>query len=251
MCWTLGGAALGEADPSAVRQWLAEQGLDSGATDLGSRPSLSLIVSAVETYRDKTLGRQASLVAELSSSIINPRAKQVGVTRSGGGWAEGARFCIAAAFVPLLGSLEQFELDVLKSLLYYRPMGTPGPTEEWEDVVVDLEIVTEVPEVKGGSEYFTRPAIWTWIKPKALDKDQRRILFSRVFKIDLAFEDANRARNEVNNARKDYFEKRNKIAHGREGVEISLKEFADVDVFVTQSMLHLAKECRTKQRLIV
>ena len=240
-------------DAADVRNWLTTQGLEVRTQEWETDKPFSLIGWAVAEHRRAALGKDWSSAEGMSSSGVNPDAKWVGVHRSGAGWDEGAKFCIAAAFVPLLGSLEQFELDVLKCLLEYRPRGTPGPKEEWEDLFVDMEVVTEVPKVKGDddTEYYTRPAIWTWIKPTALDKDQRRKIFSRIFNINLAFEDKNRARKEVNKLRKDFFEKRNKIAHGRGGVDFTLKEFVDADVFVMRSMLHLAEECRTKQRLIV
>ncbi len=171
-----------------VHEWLTSQGLSVEAQEWESDEPFSLISWAVAEQWRIALGKDWSSANRKSSSIVNPNAKRVGVERSGAGWDEGAKFCIASAFVPLLGSLEQFELDVLKSLLYYRhPMGPLNSDKDWGDDPVELEVVTEEPEVKKGTDtdYYKRPAIWTWIKPRALDKDQRRMLFDRVFDIEL------------------------------------------------------------------
>ena len=63
--------------------------------------------------------------------------------------------------------------------------------------------------------------------------------------------ETNAERKANNKLRKEWYAKRNTVAHGRAGVTISLKEYLDVDAYVTRSMVHLATQCQDKQKLIV
>jgi hypothetical protein len=252
VCWTVGGEALCTIEDGDVRKWLLRQGLDVLQAEAGSTPPIALIADAMEKYRKQALAGEWVTSEAISSSLMNPGAKEFGLKRSGAGWGQGADFCISSAFVRLLGALEQFEMDVLKALLCYRSTDSPlGPNSKLKDITVELDVLAEEPKVEGDTEYFIKPAIWTWVKPLARDNAQRRKLFERVFRLESTCGSTEADRKRHNKFLKTCYDKRNAIAHGRAGVEITLKDYLDLDAFVTRSMLHLASECRKTQRLIV
>jgi hypothetical protein len=45
--------------------------------------------------------------------------------------------------------------------------------------------------------------------------------------------------------------KRNAIAHGRAGVQMTLGEYIDVDAFVAKAMMHVSTQCKEKLKLII
>lgn len=47
----------------------------------------------------------------------------IGLDRSSSGWIRLPNFITSSALIRVLGAMEQFEIDVLKALLYYRPHG--------------------------------------------------------------------------------------------------------------------------------
>ncbi len=51
--------------------------------------------------------------------------------------------------------------------------------------------------------------------------------------------------------KQDWYEKRNAIAHGRAGVDMTLEEYIEVDAFVANAMLHLSDECLKKFRILL
>jgi hypothetical protein len=154
--------------------------------------------------------------------------------------------------VRLLGASEQFELDVLKALLHYRPAGRPlGEEDEHMVISVEIDVLEEKPRVDGDVAYYEKPAIWTWIKRYAEGNHERRKIFARVFKLELTPGESDAERKAAKKGRCEWYEKRNMIAHGRESVVMTLAEYVNADVFVTKSMLHLARECHDRQKLII
>ncbi len=198
------------------------------------------------------MGQLALPADALSSSLCNPDSKIIGRTRSGTAWNEGAAFCITSAFVRLLGASEQFELDVLKALLHYRPAGTaPGKEDEHPVIAVEIDVLREKPRIFGDVAYYEKPAIWTWIKRHAEGNDERRKIFARVFELELTPGESDAERKVANKVRGEWYEKRNMIAHGRESVVMTLAEYLNADVFVIKSMLHLARQCQDRQKLVI
>lgn len=252
LSWSIAGEALLDLSKEAVVNWLVEQGLENSGPGTESDSPVSIVLASVQEYRQQALQELGPGVDAISSSLMNPDAKTVGQDRSGTGWSEGAAFCISSAFVRVLGASEQFELDVLKALLYYRPSGQPlGHPDDQIEITVEMDIVTEEPVVKGGVHYYEKPAIWTWLRRSAEGNDERRKIFKRVYSLELTPGETSGEREDNNKLRKEWYTKRNIVAHGRAGVEIRFKEYLDVDAYVTKSMVHLATQCQEKQKLIV
>ena len=87
----------------------------------------------------------------------------------------------------LLGAWEQYELDVLKSLYYYRPTGqSPGPEREQMVIELELPVVYEEPahDPKNPDRpNYSFPPEWTAKKKEAENNVKRARLFSHDFGI--------------------------------------------------------------------
>jgi len=139
-----------------------------------------------------------------------------------------------------LGAWEQFELDSLKALLYYRPFGKASPSDVLPPVEVTLDIVQEQPDESGG---FSKPVIWSWIKKAAENNNERKAIFKRVYGIDTTPKEFNGWKmSAINRYRNDLYDKRNAIAHGRMGVEMQLSEYCMADWFIIESIRTLAQQ---------
>ncbi len=172
----------------------------------------------------------------------------LGAERSGAGWQNPANFLITSAFVRLLGASEQFEMDVLKALVYYRPSGLLGHESDWIEQKVEPDVIREVPvrdEKDSNKEVYSKPPLWTWLRKQAENNIERSRIFSNVFGVN-PIPDGYKMKN-----KQDWYEKRNAIAHGRSGVEMTLGEYIDVDVFVAKSMIHVSRQCKEKLKLMV
>ncbi len=55
----------------------------------------------------------------------------------------------------------------------------------------------------------------------------------------------------ANKAHDAYYEKRNAIVHGREGIPMTLSEYQIAETHVIEAVLHLITECGEKYRLHV
>jgi hypothetical protein len=168
-----------------------------------------------------------------------------GVHRSGVGWHSLPNFVITSAFVRLLGASEQFELDVLKSLLYYRPAGKAE--HECDVVAVTSEVLTEQPDESGA---YSKPTIWTWIKKSAENNVERKTIFKRVYGIETTPEEFNGLKkSEINKYKNELYEKRNAIAHGRANVKMLLSDYCTAEMFVFETIRTIGQQCLDKLKV--
>jgi hypothetical protein len=170
-----------------------------------------------------------------------------GVHRSGVGWHSLPNFVITSAFVRLLGASEQFELDVLKSLLYYRPAGKAELVDECDVVAVSSEVLTEEPDESGA---YSKPTIWTWIKKSAENNVERKTIFKRVYGIETTPEEFNGLnKSAVNKYRNELYEKRNAIAHGRANVKMLLSDYCTAEMFIFETIRTIGQQCLDKLKV--
>ncbi|MBW4542967.1 MAG: hypothetical protein KME25_00740 [Symplocastrum torsivum CPER-KK1] len=178
---------------------------------------------------------------------INHDAPDFGVHRSGVGYHRLPNFVITSAFVRLLGASEQFEIDVLKCLLYYRPGGKTESPERFESVTVNSEVVTEEP---GESNAYSKPPLWAWIKQSAESNVERKKIFKRVYGIDTTPQEFNGLKqSDVNKYRHDLYEKRNAIAHGRANVTMLLSDYCTAEMYVIEVILTIRQQCIDKLKV--
>ncbi|MBD2013558.1 hypothetical protein H6F96_06155 [Microcoleus sp. FACHB-53] len=170
-----------------------------------------------------------------------------GVHRSGVSWHSLPNFVITSAFVRLLGASEQFELDVLKSLLYYRPAGKDELVDECDVVAVTPEVLTEEPDESGA---YSRPTIWTWIKKSAENNVERKKIFKGVYEIETTPEEFNGLKKSaVNKYRNELYEKRNAIAHGRANVKMLLSDYCTAEMFMFETIRTIGQQCLDKLKV--
>lgn len=187
----------------------------------------------------------AKMVAEgtRTTTAINP-SKDYGPDRSSAHWDRWENFLTTSAMVRFMATLEQFEIDALKALFFYRPQGMGIPFEEYEEVEVDEKITSEHPEIREQTAYYKFPPLWTWIGRSAMDNAQRRQIFKRVY--DIQFPQPKFGKKHA-----DLCEMRNAIAHGRQRVDITLMELIEIHCYVTKAMLAVRDTIRTQYRLIL
>jgi len=167
----------------------------------------------------------------------------IGEERSGAGWKDPGNFLITSAFVRLLGTLERFEMDVLKALFFYRPSGLLGVEADQITITASSDVFLEEPEKSGDSLIYRKPAVWTWLRKQAENNVERRKIFSQVFGIKTVPDSGSQLN--------EWYEKRNRIAHGRQGVRMLLGEYINVDVFISKCMRHVSEQCEASLKLIV
>lgn len=170
-----------------------------------------------------------------------------GQERAGAGCNRLDNFIITSAFVRLLGAVETFELDMIKALLFYRPNGkTPPDVVEYEHIVVEEKVVLEEPDNDEKFVNFKYPPLWTWISGHTRSRFDRRKLLKKVFGFETTipgFPDKL--------IEKDWYPKRNAIAHGLKNVEMSLKEYCDVEIYALKVILHYEQQCKVKMNVII
>ncbi len=230
-------------DERRVAAWLENQGISDQHV-----PNDYLNANAPWFVLDT---RFAESIGERLSSIVKathaptPEVAAIGSDRSGAGWAQLDNFILSSAFVRLLGAGEQFELDVLKSLFYYRPSGLLGPVEEQTDIVIDHSILLEEPEVQGDKRIYRKPPVWTWLRKQAENNHERKRIFSNVYGLKTI------PNGYTDKQRDTWYEKRNAIALGRQGVRFTLVEYSEALIFVVKSMFYLSYQCHQNLKLIV
>jgi hypothetical protein len=170
----------------------------------------------------------------------------VGTSRSSAGWDNLPNFITSSALIRALGAMEQYELDVLKALLFYRPAGTQHP-RDLDFIDVDLTVAIEVPDEDGR---YSKPALWSWLKKTAENSVERRKIFKNVFGIDCFPAKFGALRpSELKSYYQEVYEQRNSIAHGRSLVEVSLGDYCKVEAFVLALVIHLSSACKERYAL--
>jgi hypothetical protein len=285
MVSAIAGLAILDNSTVGVLKWLKEQGLgevepntlrsprppspphrvsDERSTT-GTPPSemtevppavifLRILATGLADYRHDALGKDR--VDQLRRGQLSAQTEDDhGSERSGAGWANGANFCITSAFIRVLGAWEQYELDVLKALVHYRPTGKKlGPLAEQLLIVPDMQVVLESPRTDPehpNKMVFELTPEWYEIRKDVGNNVARAKHFSRVYSID-AIPGSNKNEKTANRELRDnWYDKRNKIAHGREEVVMTLAEFTQVEVFVYRSMESVASQCLNGHNLVV
>lgn len=248
LTWSLGGSALPSLDEAGVCDWLDAQGIpqkDRSGKDgehISSNPIGRIDGSMMDESMRHLTKEEFFGAMQAGRRCTNPDVDDFGAARGGAGWSRAANFCITSGFVRLLAASEQYELDVLRCLFYYRPGGVLGHPMDQELQEAELKAVYH--SGQSGEEGITGPPIWGWIEKSAENNVERRKIFKRVFGISTTPK-------EFNSKRDEWYDKRNAIAHGRSDVTMQLREYVEVQAFVIKSMLYLASECDTKQRLLV
>jgi hypothetical protein len=92
-------------------------------------------------------------------SQIYDASYDFGQERSGAGWNRLSNFIITSAFVRLLGTIETFETDMLKALLFYRLNGLLDPDAEPIDEKADERIPREEPRIEKSLEIYEMPLL--------------------------------------------------------------------------------------------
>ena len=245
VCWSLSGDALPAGQPEAMYSWLQSQGFGNAIrlTDDSHWKHQMLSTTVDGAFEDK-FGRSIQSLAPRWFSP-GPGLADIGASRSGAGWSQSANFVTTSAFVRLLGCSEQFEMDVLKALFQYRPSGVQTNGPKLPLVEVEDAVILEVPRLEGDKQIYEKPAIWTWIRRHAENNVERDKICASVFGFRTV------APEFKPKVKQEWYEMRNAIAHGRKGVEMSLMEYVDAEVFVIKSMFHVAQECQEKHYLII
>jgi hypothetical protein len=230
----------GIIDERLKKTWLRDQGL----TDFNF-PSDSTVSQVpwyvLESRFRESIGEPLGLVVKASDA---PKIAGIGADRSGAGWWQLDNFILSSAFVRLLGAGEQLEMDVLKALFYYRPSGLLGPLEEQAEITVDDSILLEEPEVDHDKRIYNKPPVWTWLRKQAENNVERKRIFNNVFQIQTVPDGQGKQRDK-------WYDMRNAIVHGRQGVTVTLLEYSDLEIFIVRSMFFLCRQCRDKLKLIV
>ncbi|MCB9855379.1 MAG: hypothetical protein H6818_06785 [Phycisphaerales bacterium] len=239
--WSLGGQTTGHAN---INSWLASQGMPEGDY---SEPPISAVLTSIENKRIELLGRD--VLRELNRGRRGAFETDIGTSRAGAGWDQAANFCITSAFIRLLGAWEQFELDVLKTLLLLRPGGLAGNRVIASQVEVpDLSKVHEVPTFEMQSnnkrqKVYKHPSKWTKVSKRVLQNGNRRDMLKGDYGIDIMSFVSGASRDASEKMIDDWYERRNDLAHGRSAI-MSLAEYTKADVFVHRSIVSVAEQCR-------
>ncbi len=106
-----------------VLEWLTEQGIDY-PKNVPPFVLFALTWKQLHHPRIEEILRRVQAGAGASESDF-------GRVRSGAEFHKQTDFVITSGFVRILGAHEQFERDVLKALLYYRPVGRSAPSSEY------------------------------------------------------------------------------------------------------------------------
>lgn len=248
VAFTLNGGAIdrGTGKPDAYKEdWLKSQGVepvhlnhvDEGRIVLHMLPTIEHAVAkhGVDLLRVHLAGTRSRFGGD-----------DVGFERGSTGWDRLPNFITSSALVRLLGAMEQFEIDVLKALLHYRPAGKQH-SDGSSYTVVDLAVVTEAPDEAGR---YAKPALWSWLKKSAENSVERRKIFKSVFDIECfpaGF--GSRKVSEIRAYYQELYERRNSLAHGRARVDVSLADYCEAEAFVLSLVMHLSEQCGSRYSL--
>lgn len=183
---------------------------------------------------------------EAASTYSRFNEPDVGSKRSSTGWDRLPNFITSSALIRVLGAMEQYELDVLKALLHYRPGGKQHGSNE-DFIEAEMSVVLETPDAEGR---YSMPALWSWIRKPAENAVERRKIFKYVFGIDCFPKTFSELRsNEINAYYQEVYEKRNAIAHGRSLVDVTLGDYCKAEAFALTLFIHLANVCNERYAL--
>jgi hypothetical protein len=244
---TQGGACqwLRNNDVSDLLQWADREGLErewllqTGETPADLLDSEMDSVSQVECawaqgiFKETGAFNYGRIAAESARTTraINPDTDH-GPDRSSANWDRWDIFLTTSALVRFLATLEQFEIDTLKALFYYRPQGLGVPAEELIEEEVEERVVFEQPDIRSNVVYYKSPPLWTWIRQSAENNIQRRHIFKRVY--DVSFPQPN-----FGKTHSDLCDMRNAIAHGRDRIDVTLRELIQIQCYVTATMIQI------------
>lgn len=236
-----------------LEQWFNEEGLQladflngqtledasSSAIPVSDRVNFGLM----QTTNSLLGSNQGTVMSEgqRATDLIAPEIDH-GVERSSVYWSRQSNLLTSSILIRLLATLEIFEVDALKALLFYRPLGRGAPADSYQDEVVEEKIVFEVPSREQDVDYFNYPPLWTWIKRSAEDNTDRRKILSRVYGITFT---------QPNFGKKlaDLYEMRNALAHGRKRIDVSISLLLKVDAYAANSMIELRNQIFKNYRL--
>jgi hypothetical protein len=250
VAFTLRGSAitLGTKQPeSFYDDWLTEQGVKPVHVRYVTerRTRLDMVRSMEESVKQHGINL---LHVQLAGTRSRFSEDDVGVERSSIGWERLPNFITSSAYVRLLGAMEQFEIDVLKTLLHYRPEGK-GYVPDGDVLSADLSVPTEEPDK---DDRYSKPALWSWLRKPAENTVERRKVFKSVFEIECYPASFSKKKpSEIRAYYQNMYERRNAIAHGRKLVEISLAEYCEAEAFVLALVSHMASVCKSRYRLSV
>lgn len=225
-----------------IRKWLTSQ----GTPDYADVPDKLLVWHALCTGFQDGYGIHPEVLVRGSNAPAT-QLVNAGSERSGAGWRNYPNFILTSALVRLLGAWEQYERDVLKALLYYRPSGILGPESEHIAQEVDVAIIEEQGETDNNSNSlkFTMPVLWTWMCRPSENNIERARIFKNVFGINVV------ETKDQKKLKAQWYENRNAIAHGRSGISMTLQDYIDLDVLVAKAMTYVSRQCEEKLKVLV
>ncbi len=147
---TLGGQSLPQPFKSmvnGVRSWLKTQNVLIEE----SCPEPALLNQSLNDGFENKVGIPPGMLVR-GSNAPAPGWVDLGEERSGAGWRNPANFLITSAICSTSGASEQFEMDVLKVLFYYRPNGMLGNEAEWIELSVDPKLSENYTQRRQGCE---------------------------------------------------------------------------------------------------
>lgn len=244
--FTLTKGALGRMaeNEDGLAAWIKEAGINP--TYYHRVPEGTSLLSLSKSIRDGIsiygLDMERLAMAGTHSRYDEP---DLGFERSSSGWDKLPNFITSSAFIRVLGAMEQYELDVLKALFYYRPAGKQSVHANFVEAAI--EIIAEIPDQDG---QYKAPALWSWIRRSAENTIERRRIFKTVFGIECFPEQFGEMKSkEIKSYYQDLYESRNALAHGRSLVEVSLGDYCKAEAFALSLVTHLSKTCFEKYQL--
>lgn len=228
----------------SLGNWLREHGMRETAAANSTDPRFVHIRIAMDEFIDNCFEDAREARAEMCRSA-HSGLEDVGVMRSGAGWQKLDNFIITSAFVRLLGASEQFEMDVLKALLYHRPSGLLGQPADQDLITAILDDIIEVPTRDENIDCYRKPILWSWLKRHAENNVERRKILKNVFGIQTV------PHGYEAKQRDEWYEKRNAIAHGRKVVFMKLDEYCNIEVYVMKSVRSIREQCEKNLKVIL
>ncbi len=248
VAFTLRGGAIDRGsgkDDAYFSGWMESQGVEPFY--YRHMPEETLHLSFLATIERKVSSYGIDMLrVQMAGTYGRFNEPDVGSGRSSTGWDRLPNFITSSALIRVLGAMEQYELDVLKALLYYRPSGKQRLVD-LPFVDADLSVVTERPDTEGR---YAMPALWSWLKKPAENSVERRKIYKNVFDIDCyPREFGSMNSKDIKSFYQDIYERRNAIAHGRELVDVTLEDYCKAEAFALALFFHLSTICVEKYAL--